>query len=332
MLQSLGLSPVDQALYEFLLPRPAVGEEELGGVAAERGWGAEADRALRRLIELGLVTRLPEEPPRYVVVPADAALHVLVAARERAMAAARQRIAQLAARHRRAAGVRDAHELVEVVYGREAVLSRALEVFRSARAEVRMFDAPPYLDDRLPTNPMEVEQLNRGVRQRTIYDRQGVAVSRLPHIDHSIAAGEQARVADVPIKMVLSDHPLALLPLRSNPMDPEVSLLVRAPMLLDALGALFETYWERAVPLHTAGSAGAANDHDRPDETDRSLLWLLAAGLGTEAIAAQMGWHPSTTTRRLRRLLRRLDATTRFQAGYQAVRRGWLGNDPLPLS
>jgi hypothetical protein len=331
MLQSLGLSVADQAVYELLLPRLTLTEDEFRALAAEHGLDAEADLALRRLIELGLVARLPREPPRFVIIPADAALHVLIAARERAVAAVRQRIAHLAARHRRAGAVRDSQELVEVVHGREAVLARVLEVFRSAHAEVRMFDAPPYLGDKLVANPMEVEQLRRGVQHRTIYDRQGLEVNRLAHIDHSIAAGEQARVADLPVKMVISDRPLALLPLHSRSMDPEVSLLVRAPMLLEALGALFETYWERAVPLHTVVASGrSAGGHGSPDETERRLLWMLTAGLGTEAIAAHMGWHQSTTTRRLRRLLRRLDATTRFQAGYQAVRRAWLGAEASP--
>jgi DNA-binding NarL/FixJ family response regulator len=51
------------------------------------------------------------------------------------------------------------------------------------------------------------------------------------------------------------------------------------------------------------------------------------AGLTDEAIADNLGLHPRTVRRRLRALLARLDAATRFQAGYQAVQRGWLTRD-----
>jgi len=53
-------------------------------------------------------------------------------------------------------------------------------------------------------------------------------------------------------------------------------------------------------------------------------LALLASGLKDEAIARQLDVHVHTARRRITGLLERLDATTRFQAGMQASRRGWL--------
>lgn len=64
-----------------------------------------------------------------------------------------------------------------------------------------------------------------------------------------------------------------------------------------------------------------------PTPTGRLLLPLLTAGLTDRAIAGHLGWHERTAQCRLRAMMTRLDATTRYQAGYQAIRRGWL-TDP----
>jgi DNA-binding NarL/FixJ family response regulator len=51
---------------------------------------------------------------------------------------------------------------------------------------------------------------------------------------------------------------------------------------------------------------------------------MLTAGLTDTAIARANGWSTRTTYRRLQDLMTELGATTRFQAGFMAERRGWL--------
>jgi DNA-binding NarL/FixJ family response regulator len=98
---------------------------------------------------------------------------------------------------------------------------------------------------------------------------------------------------------------------------------------VDALSALFEMYWDRALPLHVndgrAELAGPSSD-TAPSEDDRHLLVLLVGGLTDQEIAAQLGISDRTVRRGVRAMMSRLDAATRFQAGYQAVLRGWIAN------
>lgn len=328
MLEALGLTSNEQALYELLLTRPPITLPDLRALVADRVWAAGAERALRRLEECGLVARLPEDPPCYVVVPADAGLEALIAVRERALAIARQRMNQLSARYRQAAQDGDPLALVEVVHGRETVSERLAELLQKTKNEFRAIDAPPYISDPTSETAKELEQLGRGVRYRIIYDRQAVSLpGRLPELASSVHAGEEARVTDVTLKLGINDEPLAMLPLRSDPVEPadlETWLVVRDSVLLDALSALFEMYWERAVPLYVRADQPDLAHHDGPTETERILLSLLSAGLTDQAIADHLGWHERTAHRHLRATMRRLDAATRFQAGYQAVRRGWL--------
>jgi DNA-binding NarL/FixJ family response regulator len=133
-------------------------------------------------------------------------------------------------------------------------------------------------------------------------------------------------VADVPVKMTIFDDKAAILPLR-QPADMESRLVVHNPVLVDALSALFEMYWDRALPLHVNdGRAELAGPDAAPSEDDRHLLVLLVGGLTDQEIAAQLGISDRTVRRGVRAMMGRLDAATRFQAGYQAVLRGWISN------
>lgn len=324
MLQALGLSTNEQALYELLLAQRPITTDEIRELTAGRVWAADAEAALRKLEELALVARLPTDPPRFVVVPVDAGLEALIAAREQSLVAARRRMNQLAVRYRQAAITEDPLDLVEVIHGREAVQARFKELYRTVRTEMRGIDAPPYLADPLGDNDEELRLLGEGIRYRVLYDRQAVGLpGRTPAIERGVVIGEEARVTDVAVKLLLSDS-AAMVPLRSDPVDLETWLVIHDSVLLDALSELFEMYWERAVPLHTNQKQADMVGHDAPSETDRALLSLLAAGQTDQAIADSLGWHERTAHRHLRAMMQRLDAATRFQAGYQAVRRGWL--------
>ena len=91
--------------------------------------------------------------------------------------------------------------------------------------------------------------------------------------------------------------------------------MVHASGLLDALAALFESVWQRAIPVPELVS---------PADEHRHLLMLLASGLKDEAIARQLGIGERTVRRRVAALADRLGARTRMQLGIQAVRQGWL--------
>lgn len=293
--------------------------DEIDELAAECGCAGRAAGMLDRLSGLGLVLRHEGEPPRWSATPPNTALQVLVSDRARELAEARRYVAELTSRFSH--GDSDLPAMVEVIYGREEIIRRFMELQRGARHQFRACDAPPYpANDAAVVNTMEVDQLRRGLRFRILYDRTALDIpGRLADLEAGVAAGEQARVADVPLKMTIFDDTAAILPVRQPP-DVESRLVVYNPVLLDALSALFEMYWDRALPLHLArGGHDAA-----PSKDDRHLLVLLVGGLTDQEIAAQLGISDRTVRSRVRAMMARLDAATRFQAGYQSVLRGWL--------
>ena len=334
VLQVLGLAEAEEELYEWLLTHSPAPLDQLGERMTDRFWAGELTSMLMRLEELGLVVRLPDDPPRYQTVSPDVAFEALAVEGERALARARQRRSDLSAAFRGAAHRQDPVQLVEVIHGRRAIAERYVELQRGARHEVRAFDAPPYVARAPQVNTLELDLLRRGVRYRVLYDRHGLEIpGRLADLEARLAMGEQARVTDVPVKLVLSDYPAALLPLQHQATEIESSLVVHDSALLEALSALFEMYWDRAIPLQVRnGRAQLPDAHDAPTSIDSDLLPLLAAGFTDQAIARQLHCNERTVRRYLKDMMHRLDAATRFQAGYQAIRRGWLATgDDRPV-
>jgi DNA-binding CsgD family transcriptional regulator len=319
MLDGFGLTPDEQEVYVALLDVPSASADELSAACPR----ARVAMALEGLSRHGLVSRLPGSDPslRYAAAPPDVGLELIARERERELARARVSMAGLAQRYRQARSSAPPHDVVEVLTTREGTIRRWEQLQRSARVQVRSFDRPPYID--ATVNPIEPELLAAGVAYRAVYHPAGFAIpGHWAAVQELVAAGEQARVtASVPVKMFIADDQLGLLPLEVDG-SAESCLVIRESSLLDTLIALFELVWERAVAIHADGSLPSVDTGPEPSESE--LLALLAAGLTDAAIGRHLGTHPRTVQRRVRVLLDRLGAATRFQAGLQAVRRGWL--------
>jgi DNA-binding NarL/FixJ family response regulator len=63
---------------------------------------------------------------------------------------------------------------------------------------------------------------------------------------------------------------------------------------------------------------------DSPTVAERNLLQRMADGSTDESIARRLGISDRQVRRRIARLLQRLGVSSRFAAGAEAVRRGWL--------
>lgn len=320
MLEEFGISPAGERVYRELLRRPGSTGSEL---AAAVGTGPDA---LHQLVEAGFVLRagdtLRPVPPavaiRALLHRERSELHARAAALERAHAEADDVATRLLAS---VPGPVTEHG-IETVVGRAEIARRVGEVVAAAAEEILVLDRPPYARPGAPGKGAvgERELLDRGVATRVVFAADGLDLpGRMASITELIAAGLQARVANrVPTKLVIVDRRVALLP-PSDLSDPtESALVVREALLLNALVPLFDATWERATPI---GSPEPAEELG-PD--DRLLLTVLASGLKDETIGRQLGVHVHTARRRISRLLDRLGSGSRFQAGVDAVRRGWL--------
>ena len=199
----------------------------------------------------------------------------------------------------------------------EAAARRFAELQASCREELLLFDRPPYAAP--PDNPQQDTVLARGVRWRTVYAPESLQrTDAMAHVQQLVASGEEARVLPgLPIKLVIVDRHTALLPLTLDSALAQTAVIHRST-LLDAMVSLFETYWDRALPLDQRPATEALT------EEDREILALLVTGAKDEVIARQLGIGVRTLSRRMQQVMTALDAETRFQAGMQATRRGWV--------
>jgi hypothetical protein len=156
-----------------------------------------------------------------------------------------------------------------------------------------------------------------GRRSRAIYPVR--ALHEAPDALRARAqAGEQVRViADLPTRMFVLGSTHAVLPEPLGFAD-EPRLLVRQRALVEALTLLFELMWERSAPVPDLDLGEPRAD------LRRFLLQQLAAGAKDEQIARTLGISLRTVRRRVAGLLIDLGVDNRFQAGVEAVRRGWL--------
>jgi DNA-binding CsgD family transcriptional regulator len=322
VLAAVGLDPDDQAVYEALIEGPATLArlEQVSPLESSR-----LVAALDRLEKAGLVGRLAGAPVRYAAAAPEVALEALLLRQEERLQRARLHAQQLVTRHRRAFPGEDPARLVEVVTGRVAALQRFEHVQRSARREVRAIDKPPYATPSGNRNPVEGDLLGRGVQYRVIYYPGGLEDYHdlRADLEKSTALGEQARVLPgAPTKLILADDRVGLIPLQAAPSTIESIVVVHPSALLEALGALFESLWARALPLPLRLDEVVSDDGPTMDEM--RLLALLVTGVPDVVIARQLGLSYRTFQRRLRELMGRLGAETRFQAGIRAVQLGWM--------
>lgn len=314
LLEGLGIPEAEQSAYTRVLAR---GEPTAAELAADlRTTTAHAGTLLARLAAHGLVNGPDGIPPRWSAAAPDVALEALLLRREEELLRTRGRVGELMRTYRGARSPQ-ADDLVEVITGQSLIAERWRQMRDGARRRLLMFDKPPHLSAGDPEP--EHRLLERGVRVRAVYETGAVGEpGRRAEIAAVVAAGEEARMLPgLPCKLAIVDDRWALLPVATGA-ELRGAVLVRASSLLDALTGMFEAYWHRAV-----GVPNAHHDDPAPDRRTE-LLTLLSAGFTDDSIARQLGVSPRTVQRRVRELMDALGARTRFQAGIQAARAGWL--------
>jgi hypothetical protein len=315
--EAIGLSAFDSQTYRQLLRDPGVPVGQLSEVLKVPEATVEA--AVGRLIAAGLVRGGTEAAP----APVDprSGLGMLVRERRAALDGVAAMTDQLAREFSAGQLQAEPSRLIEIAIGRDAIEARIDDLLRGATVQAVGTDTPPYVaDGSHQVSSAELALLDRGVRFRAIY-----AAEVLDHPDwverlRSMAErGEQSRVLPhVPVKLLIVDGTTAILPLAGDgPSTPGQAraVVVTDSALTNALQALFDQLWGQATPLRLAEPATV--------DPDTTLINLLASGMKDEAIARQLGVSGRTLRRRIAQVQEQLGATSRFQAGLQAGRRGW---------
>ena len=161
------------------------------------------------------------------------------------------------------------------------------------------------------------EAIAGGRKSRAIYPVR--ALNEAPDALRTRARlGEQIRViSELPTRMFILGDAHAVLPEPLGFAD-EPRVHIRQRSVVAALIFWFEALWATATPVPEFDTGEARTD------LRRFLLEQLVAGAQDEVIARKLGISLRTVRRRIAALMVELGVDTRFQAGVEAVRRGWL--------
>jgi DNA-binding CsgD family transcriptional regulator len=322
----LVLAPDAEQVYRAFLRSPGAPLSSLAHACASDE--PTVERVLEELRERGLLRRaadgrLSPARPDLALEPSLLEAERELVERQRQLLQARREVSGLVEAYANA--VADTGQVLEAerVDGFSAINKRIYELVTSSTSEVlnislRGQRSPEAIAE---GRTIDIPMLLRGVRMRSIVPPTVLEsaetyawVRELSHL------GDEHRVLDSPpLQMLLLDRRLVVVPV--DPQEPsDAALFLWSPTLVACFASLFELAWRTAEPLFRDAPA----DDEGLGDRERELLTLLASGVKDEAVARHLGCSVRTVRRDEQTLFERLGARTRFQAGAEAVRRGWL--------
>ncbi|GIH15732.1 helix-turn-helix transcriptional regulator [Rugosimonospora africana] len=281
------------------------------------------DGAARELLDAGLARVQDGTPPLLVsVAPALAAQTVLgqMSARISSWQDETASIVRQLIRLQRDAlrvGGYPIQELAEVVTDPTQVLSLVDDIQLGARHELLSLDTTASAGSACHPRVSPAIEHPPPV-WRTVFSTDFTTPEFSWVIDSTLTGGGAVRIsAGLPMKLLIADRARALVPLDESGSAGVV--LFRSPTVIGALAELFQSLWERATPYPP--------ERERPDGLtpyQRHVLSLLATGCKDEEIAARTHVSIRTVRRNVAAILDHLGMATRFAAGVQAAKRGWI--------
>jgi sugar-specific transcriptional regulator TrmB len=320
-LSVLGFTPDQDDVYRVLLRSPEISSDRLAELTgmSER----DLEQCLMGLDAAGLV-----EIGDGVVsaVSPDHALGRLIADESHRLQSAtdqleslRSMLPSLMADHLSSRAPTGTPVMVEVVEGDDVVgLLRSLSAGSTGEL-LWLLPDQWHLDLSREIDDWVVQLIRSGRRSRAIYPAR--VLEEAPDMVRARAeAGEQVRIlASLPSRVAILGTSAALIPQRWGE-SPGPRLVVRQHAMIGALRELFERLWERGMAVPGLdGQRGSDASRDR-----RLLLDQLARGAKDEQVARALGLSLRTVRRRVAEILEELGVDSRFQAGVEAVRRGWI--------
>ncbi|MER5640632.1 hypothetical protein ABT095_27255 [Kitasatospora sp. NPDC002227] len=302
-----------------LFNREQIGKEL--GLSAEESVRSEAT-----LRSLNLLQPMPGDPEVLVPVGPDVAAADLVSPAEQeitelqqAVTSVRTKLLSLMPAYFEGRRQRNRLEAFDLITDGAMVQSLIDEVGKRCRTEVLTVQpggARP-AESLASAREVTMQFLDRGVKVRTIYQHTARSdLATRSYVREVTAAGAEVRTADQLIDlMLIYDRELVFLPERGADPGRPGAAVVREPTLVSFLCSVFEFMWDSATPFVVESQKAAATS----DDLKQSIIRLMVLGYKDEMVARRLGMSVRTCRRHISEITEELEATSRFQAGYNAA-------------
>lgn len=322
VISALGFGKAADRAYHQVLPQS--GRELVLVAQSVLRTPEELMRDLAPLVEKGIVSL--EASRVFVLTPGDAVARLVTLSAESAAAAhARLDAVARALPYLTATTVRPADGEVEDVRPVDGEISSGgnpvqllASLISNSKGDLLWLRPDQFRKPREDAMAQIVgEQIALGRRSRAIYPVR--ALTEAPEtLALRASVGEEIRLMpQLPTRMIVIGTTHVVLPEPLGQYD-EPRSLVRQRGWVEAMTLWFESMWDKASPLSTNTSGRGAGD------LRTFLLQQLASGAQDEQIARRLGVSLRTVRRRVADLMTDLGADSRFQAGVEAAKRGWI--------
>lgn len=320
-LSVLGFSAPQEELYRVILRNSGATREELAQLVARPVDKVCED--VRRIAALGLVDLRGDTVVG--LPPGQALLRVITEESRRLhsvgeqLESLRRLLPSLTAEHLTSQAPKGEPVTVEVLPPEE-VIELIQTLVPTSTGDLLWMRPDQWRYPSLAVSDSRVERLVRGGRRsRAIYPAR--VLEEAPELVRSRSQfGEHVRIlADVPLRVAVLGDTAAVV---GEPLGDSRGrgLVIRQELMIKAMRLYFECQWDKAMAVP---GLDARADDERAN--DRALLLdQLAGGAKDEQIARALGLSLRTVRRRVAQMLEELGSESRFQAGVEAVRRGWL--------
>lgn len=115
-------------------------------------------------------------------------------------------------------------------------------------------------------------------------------------------------------RIIVLDRKTALIPKYGVNMQTPGATFVTEASIIEFLCRIFEHHWGAGHDFQTANEFTEVTG-----ELEKRILQLMAAGIKDDGIAKRLGISTRTCRRYIKEIMEKLDAASRFQAGYRTA-------------
>lgn len=164
----------------------------------------------------------------------------------------------------------------------------------------------------------DVALAEEGLRIRSLWQHSArFDMGSQAYAEAMTAAGSQVRTTTgLAGPLIVIGDRVSLLPHQGG----EGMVVVREPSTVTYLHDAFDQQWEQAVPFQTGPTAA----HETAEAIKKVIVVMLFNGLKDEAVAKRVGLSVRACRNHISEIMKRLGASSRFQAGALAVESGLL--------